>query len=362
MQPPSQTLIAELEASVQSGSSVKRLTTLRRVADLLLSEPDRLDDEQLKLFDDVLCCLIKQVEDMALAELSGRLAAVNRAPQEVIRRLARHDEIAVAGPVLTGSTSLTSPDLADIARTKGQQHLLAISGRDGLEEAVTDVLVERGDREVMVRLAGNTTVRFSEAGYGTLVKRAQNDDLLTETVALRLDVPSRLLPQLLSRATETVRARLLATAPPQMREDISRALATISSAVAAQAATPANPAAVARHVRLLHAQGKLDEAAVLCFAQAGKREELTAALALLASVPFKTIAELLSGLRNDAVLIPCKAAKLGWPTVEAILRSRMSGYAIPDQVLELARNDYGKLSVATAQRALRFMQIRGSVG
>jgi uncharacterized protein (DUF2336 family) len=361
MQSPSQTLIADLEASLQSGSPDKRLTTLRRVADLLLNEPDRLNDEQLKVFDDVLCHLIKQVEDKALVELSTRLAFAARGPGEVIRQLARHDEIAVAGPVLSGSNTLTTADLADIARSKGQQHLLAISGRDGLEEAVTDVLVERGNRDVMERLAGNATVRFSETGYGTLVKRAENDDLLTEKVALRHDVPNRLLPQLLSRATETVRARLLANAPPQMREEISRVLATISSTVAAQSAKPADLPAVERHVRSLHEQGKLDDAAVLRFAQAGKREELAAALALLSSTPFNTIAELFSGLRNDAVLIPCKAAKLSWPTVEAILRSRITGYALPDQVIELARSDYSKLSLATAQRTLRFLQVRASV-
>jgi hypothetical protein len=54
----------------------------------------------------------------------------------------------------------------------------------------------------------------------------------------------------------------------------------------------------------------------------------------------------------------CKAADLKWPTAEAILRRRHSNHNISDQLIELARSDYDRLSVATAQRTLRFLQVR----
>jgi Fe2+ or Zn2+ uptake regulation protein len=57
-------------------------------------------------------------------------------------------------------------------------------------------------------------------------------------------------------------------------------------------------------------------------------------------------------------LVPCKAADLKWSTAEAILRNRHSNHTIADQIIEIARGDYERLSVATAQRTLRFMQVR----
>src|ERR1700687_3787498 len=156
-------LIADLEDAIKSGSQDRRVETLRRVTDLFLSDADRLNEAQVGVFDDVLCHLIKRIETKAVAELSARLAPVDNAPIEAIRRLARDDEITVAGSVLTQSARLTTHDLVEIAQTKGQAHLLAISGRAQLEEAVTDQLLRRGDVDVTHVLAGNAGARFSEA-------------------------------------------------------------------------------------------------------------------------------------------------------------------------------------------------------
>src|ERR1700691_482276 len=127
-------LIVELEEAVHSHSAEKRVETLRRLTDLFLGEADRLNDEQIGVFDDVLCKLIHRIETKALAELSSRLAPIHTAPIDVIRRLAHHDEITVAGPVLRQSPRLTARDLIEVAKTKGQGHLLAISARSQLEE------------------------------------------------------------------------------------------------------------------------------------------------------------------------------------------------------------------------------------
>ena len=81
----------------------------------------------------------------------------------MIEHLAWDDEIAVAGTVLANSNRLTTTTLVEIARTKGQDHLFAISGRPNLPEVVTDVIVDRGESRVIRKLADNTSARFSEA-------------------------------------------------------------------------------------------------------------------------------------------------------------------------------------------------------
>ena len=87
------------------------------------------------------------------------------APVGVIRILALDDDIEVARPVLKNSSRLDDSDLIAAAGSKGQLHLAAIAQRRTLSEAVTDVLVERGNKYVAhsVRTRG---ARFSDAGFG----------------------------------------------------------------------------------------------------------------------------------------------------------------------------------------------------
>ena len=162
MQQPVHSIIDELEDAVRSGSPERRVDTLRQVTNLLLNDGERLNGEQIKVFDDVLCLLIARVESRARAELSARLAPLDYAPSQIIEQLARDDAIAVAGCVLTKSGRLSTEVLVEIASTKSQDHLLAISGRTNLPEAVTDVIVDRGQRTVIRKLAGNASARFSQ--------------------------------------------------------------------------------------------------------------------------------------------------------------------------------------------------------
>src|SRR5262247_3866856 len=106
VQQPVYSIITELEDAVSGGSSAKRISTLRRVTDLFLHDGERLNDEQVKVFDDVLCFLIARVETRARAELARRLAPVDYAPFEVIQHLAFDDAIEVAGDVLANSSRL----------------------------------------------------------------------------------------------------------------------------------------------------------------------------------------------------------------------------------------------------------------
>ena len=229
MRPVRESLIDELEVAVKDEGS--RVETLRRVTDLFLKDAERLNEDQIKVFDDVLCLLIRKIEGGALIELSKRLAPIDKSPIDVIRQLARAEDIEVAGPVLTQSRRLSTNDLIDIAATMSQAHLLAISGRHQLDASITDVILSRGDEEVVFKLATNSGARFSQTGYGILVKDAAADDRLAETVGLRFDIPPQFLRELLQRATEAVRSRILALAPPETRDEVQRVIADCAKAV-----------------------------------------------------------------------------------------------------------------------------------
>ena len=354
-------IIAELEDAVQSGSPQKRVETLRQVTNLFLHDGARLSEDQIQVFDDVLCLLIARVESRAKAELAARLAPIDYAPFEVIQHLARDNEITVAGSVLANSSRLRTSDLVEIASTRGQDHLLAISGRTNLPEAVTDVIVDRGERKVIRKLANNASARFSEAGYSGIVARADADDELTEILGLRVDLPLQYLRDLLRRATEAVRARLAANAPPELQKEIRNILKSIAGAAGEDDSTKRDFSRSEALVKLLHDLHELDDAAIVKFAGAKKFEEIAASLAMLNGVTTDLMARLLEGPRSDLILIPCKSAGLSWATVETILRTRPLQQPIAEQTLKLALRDYGKLSAETAQRTVRFWQIHNKL-
>jgi uncharacterized protein (DUF2336 family) len=356
--PEPDSIIAELEDAVRSGSSEKRVSTLRQVTDLFLHGGERLSEEQVKVFDDVLCLLVTRVESRARAELGARLAPVDYAPLDIIRTLARDDEIAVAGKVLATSSRLQTSDLVEIASTKGQAHLLAISGRTNLPEAVTDVIVDRGGGKVIRKLANNATARFSESGYSKIVARSEGDAELIEILGLRVDLPLEFLRDLLKRATDAVRERLMALAPPELQEEIKRVLKAISTTVQENARDFSRAEAL---VKLLKEKSELHDDAIVTFADGKKFDNVAASLALLGGAPTEMMARVLEGPRADLVLIPCKAAGLSWMTVESVLCNRPSKQKIGEETLKVAAKDYGKLSLDTAQRTLRFWQLHNNI-
>ncbi len=211
--PEPSSLIDELEAVVASGPPDQRKRVLGRITDLFVTGSCRYTDEQVMLFDDVLLRLAAEVETKARAKLSQRLATIANAPPRVIRSLAFDDSIAVAGPVLSHSPQLNDNDLIANAATKSQAHLYAIAQRASLSEAVTDVLVDRGDRKVVRSVAQNAGARFSDAGFGKLVARAENDETLAQHVGMRADIPRHHFLKLLEAATAAVRAKLEAANP-----------------------------------------------------------------------------------------------------------------------------------------------------
>ena len=352
-------LLPELEDVVQHGSAEKRAETLRRITTLFLDSAAAFSNEHVALFDDVIGYLIEEIEAKALAELARRLAPVPNAPEGVVRTLAESDDIAVAGPVLK-QAKLDDPELMQIAESKGQAHLLALSERTSVSEALADILVARGDREVARSIATNRQAKLSDNAFSTLIKRAEQDGVLAEKVGLRTDIPPRLFRQLLMQASDVVQKRLLAQAKPETQAEIRRVLAKVTDEVAARA-SPRNYTAALAAVRALHKERKLTEADIADYAKSGRYEETIAALATLCAVPVEVVDRLMSGERADPVLILARSAGFGWPTVREVISARPGPKPSP-ATLDAAYENFERLTAATAQRVVRFWQVRQGTG
>src|SRR5262249_53931175 len=173
-------LIDELERALAAGSDSQRNDMLSRITDLFVDGSQRYTEVQIGLFDEVFTKLSAAIEAKARAKLSHRLADVPNAPPGVVRALAFDDDIEVARPVLLNSDRLNEADLVANAQSKSQQHLAAIAQRKTLSEAVTDVLVTRGDHQVAhtvvrnkgARCARQATTRWRSASASGAICRA----------------------------------------------------------------------------------------------------------------------------------------------------------------------------------------------
>src|SRR6187401_2788344 len=118
-------LIVELDGAIKCSSSRRRLQMLQQVTHLFLISASRLGERQIDIFGDVLLRLIRGAEPDMLAPLSMILCGQTSAPREVVRLLARHEEVTVAAPILRKAETLSNGDLVETANHRSQHHLLA---------------------------------------------------------------------------------------------------------------------------------------------------------------------------------------------------------------------------------------------
>jgi len=185
-------LIPGLDDIVKYGDSKRRADAIRKISDLFVQGAAQFQPNHVDLFDGILISLVPRTEIEARSELAERLAEVANAPPLLVRQLVRDDEAAIAGPLLRRSPLIDEPTLVEIARMKSQLHLLAISERPTLSTSITDVIVRRGDREVVRKVAGNGGANFSQAGYSGLIRRAGEDGVLALAVGQRDDLSFRI--------------------------------------------------------------------------------------------------------------------------------------------------------------------------
>ncbi|WP_246174564.1 DUF2336 domain-containing protein [Bradyrhizobium paxllaeri] len=323
---------------------------MEEVTDLFLSSVDRLSESQIGAVDGVLAQLVGRVEAATLQQLSEALCAIEQAPRQTIRNLAFHDNALVAGHVLRHSVCLSEKDLLEIIQTRSQQHLLAISDRKTLNEALTDALMRFGDVNVSNALARNAGARFSECGYATLVGRAEKDEHLAEKLGVRLDIPGNLLRELLDKVADVVRARFLTASRPVARK--GSATATAGQAASARKAIDYTKAQ--NEVVALNRTGKLNDSIVNRFAVRGEYTHVVAALALKADVKVEAIEPMLEPDRVYGLIVACKAARLSWSTTTMIVRNRPNCPPSTDRELEQCVAVYETLLLSVAQWTIRF--------
>ena len=353
-------LIPGLDEIIRNGDPKRLAEAARRIAELFLQGAANLKSDHVDLFDGILIDLVPHTESAARVALAERLSLLGNAPRALVGQLAREDEISIAGPLLRRSPVIDESALIEIARIKGQGHLLAMSERPTLSPDLTDVIVRRGDREVVRRAAGNAGAAFSPTGYSVLIRRAGQDAVLTLAVGQRDDLSGAQLKELLEGSVDIVRRRLFDVVKPGRQAAISRAMSEISGVLeVVESRRDFAPAQLA--ILALHRAGELNEAALLGFAKSFKYEESIAALSAMSGVKIATLDRLITGDRHDPILIVGKTIGLEWVTVRALILLRLGPNRVPAPAdIEGARVNYARLMPSTAERVVNFWQTKQS--
>lgn len=352
-------LLDELQATLAHGTVARRVETLRRVADLFISGVVEFSDDQIALFDDVFQCLMHHIETSAKALLSTRLASIDRAPPLTVRTLAFDDLIEVAAPVLSQSERLDDETLIETARSKSQAHLLAISSRRVLSGAVTDVLVQRGNDEVVRNTVNNPGAEFSEGGFTRLVNRAEGNDDLASCIGLRPNIPRHVYLKLLAKASEAVRAKLEAANQPLPQQEVSNAVKEATRRARSAPSAMSQETAIAHAlVKSLYEDGRLDEYQVAAFAEGGKFDEANAAIAALANVSVSIAENMMVETRAEGVMILAKISGMSWSTVRSLIKMRDQLAGKESSDFETCKATYERLRPSTAQQVLRFHRMQ----
>lgn len=352
--------LPSLIALAREPSSESRRTLLRELTDHFFGSTTRSATED-ELFGAVLSDLSADMETAVRKELSNRFSVRADAPRTLIRRLA-NDEADVADAVLRASTVLTEADLLGVVRVHGQEHLRAVSSRPEVPEAVSEVIVERGDDETLGTLLRNDGARLSRTASESAVERAKVNSELHAATVQRSSLPADLLNEMYFVVEARLRQHILeqnAAMDPVLLES---ALAAGRTSIATDdGVLPADYAESLAYVQELAAANQLSPQMLARFLRSGSRTPFLISLAQLSDVDFHTARQIVERRELDALAVVCRAAELDralFLTFAVVIlnddgdaMTKAHGYA----------RLYAELTGDQARRTLRFWRMRRGV-
>jgi uncharacterized protein (DUF2336 family) len=343
-------------------SSERRRELLREVTDLFFSASGPHGPAEMALFDGVLSKLAQDMEEEVRSELAERFSTAPAGPANLMSRLATDESIAVAAPVLTRSNALTEADLLKVARTRGQEHLRALSQRADLSETVSDTVVARGDDTTLGVLLRNPEAPLSRRAAEAVVDRAVKNPELHEAVIDRQTLPMDLLNEMYFVVEARLREQITARNADLDPAELEAALAAGRRRLALRDGTlPSDYDEAVAHVRDLRASGSITPSTLAALLRHGERTRFVVALSELSEIDFHTTKRIIDRQDLDALAIICKAADFD--------RALFLTFAIlildPGKGMNAAE-DYGRryaeLPRELALRTLRFWRMRRSTG
>ncbi len=341
-------------------SSEKRRELMGRVADHFVEGSQGYSDNELNLFGQVMSKLLEGSDPSSKASIAEQISREANTPRDLTLQLA-NEEIAVARPMLENSPNLTSNDLLCLARDKGADHRVAISHRSDLNEEITDELIQHGECEVLQAISGNARAPISDWGFGAIAKHAPNDTMIENNLSCRKDMSlaaaKNVLPLLAPRAQQKL-IGLIKDDDGELMALIGRAVRKTSKKKIETGKKRINAKQMLSEVR----DGKRELDSVISYLAKNDRPmDCALVLSKLSKIPENQVAGSLLKLNGDGIALLCKAVGVGRQAFHDLAVMRYARLNLPSSMADQLTLAYEDIDVATAQRTLRFINVRNSV-
>lgn len=277
---------------------------------------------------------------------------MDTAPRRLICRLAI-DDIAVAKPVLTHSKVLTDDDLVQIAKSRGQLHLHAISMRQRLTAPVTDVIVQHGEAPVLIEVAKNNDAKFSGTGLQTLAEKARSDGELLTALGARRDLPPDFMAEIKQRVMEKIKAEMAGEYTESDIVDLGTLVEKCAENLDIDSIKHTND-----DLQEQVQKDAFSERDLVALATAKRMTETVHALSLLTGLDDRMVSHCMFKADIAALGIICKANGFQSSTYLTLVQTRMGPSGLTARDVARAMREYDTLSVQNAMRTLRFLKVR----
>jgi hypothetical protein len=296
---------------------LERDQLFRNMAQLYSYVSDRCDDEQVAQYDEVLCQLAELVEVEARTHVAKLLAPLERAPGNVVAKLA-NDEIEVAAPLLEFSNVLSDDDLIDIVSNQSEAHRVAIAGRNSVPERVGEAIAEHGGAPSVARLVNNRAAEIGRETMERLVVRASTDAGLAANLRGRTDLDWGSLRGQINAAGSKVLETLGANTRALDPVTAGKVNAVVYNRMRNRAGFSSQEWKVAyNQVKALSDRKQLDEKALTRFARFGYGHHVAAALTVTLAVSPEVFVKWLAMQDYVAVTVALRALNLAPDLFEA---------------------------------------------
>ncbi|MEJ8474657.1 DUF2336 domain-containing protein [Roseibium algae] len=299
--------------------------------------------------------VLDQLEEETRLALSNQVGTHPAAPKKLVTKLAS-DQFSIAENVLMNSPVLGSKELEGIAEVGSQQHLDAIAQRDSLDEKITSILVDRGNRQVLTRVATNKNARMASLTFARLVEKARASPDIQAALLERNDIPEEAARNLAGFLTDELMDRVTSLGGDSVLADALAERAAVEVKTRASRLEASRKETLQIIEDVCNQKKSLDDA-VSYFAKSDRSAELGILLAKVSDLPISAVSRLIYSKSDKPLMILCKANGVADDVFKHILTMRARHLQSTTAELTDAIQRYATLPLSGAKRSLEKLRI-----
>ena len=340
-------------------TSEGRRELLRKVTEAL-DPSTAMGAAEIAEFDEIVAAVASDFSAQIRAQIA-RLVASSLSPFSHTAHRFALDDIEVARPVLESSEALSEDTLLKVVSQKSQDHMMAVTRRRRISEAVSQALVERGNDAVVTSLLTNQKAEIGSQAYDLVAKRAETSQALQAPLVRRSSVPAELLNGLYTKVEADLRREIITKFASISPEDLEAAFQRTRERVSSSYAQPEDFDLSKRRIDRMERKGTLIPPVLVALMREGPsaRTSFKIALAQLSGIDYPVVERVVEEGDLDTLALLCRGAHFD----RALYVSLAVGLDRSDSALAGAEQFgdlYESVPIQAAQRAIRFWKIRAA--